>query len=131
MPLNSGVRHQYNINMRMQMELTRGFYRFTTIILILVLVGCASSGKQISQSNIEKIIPGVTTKQQMYELFGSPLSQSYGTEGKLTMIWHYVFVGPFGTGMKQQNLAVLFDENEVVEKFNMVNSGNNGVRFGP
>ncbi|WP_375056822.1 outer membrane protein assembly factor BamE [Zobellella sp. DQSA1] len=113
------------------MKLIKGLYRFTVIILILVLAGCASSGKQISQSSIEKIIPGTTTKQQMHELFGSPLSQSYGTEGKLTMIWHYVFVGPFGTGMKQQNLAVLFDENEIVEKFNMVNSGDNGVRFGP
>lgn len=103
----------------------------TAFILFLLIAGCASSGTKIDQSNIEKIEQGVTTKDQMYTMFGSPLSQSYSSEGKLTMIWHYVYVGPFGLGMKQQNLAVVFDDNDVVEKYNMVGSANNGVRFGP
>lgn len=96
----------------------------------LTVAGCASSGRQIEQSNIQKIVVGTTTKQQMLAMFGSPLSQAYGTEGKLTMLWHYVYVGPFGTGMKQQNLAVLFDQQERVEKFNLVDSTGNGPRFG-
>jgi outer membrane protein assembly factor BamE (lipoprotein component of BamABCDE complex) len=105
--------------------------QFITAVLFVVVAGCASSGKQIEQANIQKIIPGSTTKLQMLELFGPPLSQSFGTEGKLTMLWHYVYVGPFGIGMKQQNLAVLFDQQERVEKYNVVDNTGNGVRLGP
>lgn len=103
---------------------------FITAIFFFAVAGCASSGKQIEQTNIQKIAPGSTTKQQMLEMFGPPLSQSFGTEGKLTMLWHYVYVGPFGTGMKQQNLAVLFDQQERVEKYNLVDTTDNGVRLG-
>lgn len=108
--------------------------RFIVCILaavsFLAIAGCASSGTKIDQANIQKIRPGATTKQQMIEMFGQPLSQSYGTEGKLSMLWHYVYVGPFGTGMKQQNLAVLFDQQDRVEKYNLVDNTGNGVRLG-
>jgi outer membrane protein assembly factor BamE (lipoprotein component of BamABCDE complex) len=97
----------------------------------LFITGCASSGRVIEQANIQKIVPGQTTKQQMIEMFGPPLSQSFGTEGKLTMLWHYVYVGPFSTGMKQQNLAVLFDQQERVERYNLVDNPEAGPRFGP
>lgn len=94
------------------------------------IVGCASSGTVIEQSKVQQIVIGTTTKGQMYQLFGSPISQSYGAEGKLSMLWHYVYVGPFGSGMKQQSLAVLFDQNEKVEKYNLMDTGGNGVRLG-
>lgn len=100
------------------------------VISLYGLSGCASSGGKIDHANVEKIVLGTTTKQQMFELFGTPLSQAYGSDGKLTMIWHYVYVGPFGTGMIQQNLAVLFDEQERVEKFNLIDSTGNGPRLG-
>lgn len=100
-------------------------------IVFFALAGCASSGRQIEQANIQKIVVGTTTKQQMFEMFGSPLSQAYGSEGKLTLLWHYVYVGPFGTGMKQQNLAVLFDQQERVEKYNLIDNAGNGVHLGP
>lgn len=100
------------------------------IAACVAVSGCASSGKQIDHANVAKIKIGVTSKEEMYKLFGPPLSQSFGSEGKLTMLWHYVFVGPFGTGMKQQNLAVLFDQNEKVEKYNVVDNGDGGVRLG-
>lgn len=95
------------------------------------VAGCASSGTKIEQENIQQIIVGKTTKDQMIQLFGSPLSQSFGPEGKLSMLWYYVYVGPFGTGMKQQNLAVLFDQKERVEKYNLIDNIGNGVRLGP
>ena len=111
------------------MHLVRAF--LATLFLVLGVSGCASSGHKIDPNNVGKIQIGVTSKDNMYTMFGSPLSQSYGPEGKLTMIWHYVYVGPFGTGMKQQNLAVLFDEKEKVEKFNLVDNTDGGVRLGP
>lgn len=94
------------------------------------MMSCASNGTKIEKSNVEKIVAGKTTKTEMITVFGNPLSQSFNSDGKLSMIWFYVYVGPFGTGMEQQNLAVLFDENEVVEKYNLVDGGSNMVRFG-
>lgn len=105
--------------------------QLAAVVSLLVMAGCASSGRKIEPTIVEKIVVGTTSKQQMIEMFGPPLSQSYGTEGKLTMLWHYVYVGPFGTGMKQQNLAVLFDQQECVEKYNLVDSTGNGPRLGP
>jgi len=43
----------------------------------LAIAGCASSGRQIEQASVQKIVPGTTTKQQMVGMFGPPLSQSY------------------------------------------------------
>jgi outer membrane protein assembly factor BamE (lipoprotein component of BamABCDE complex) len=100
------------------------------VVVSSAVAGCASSGTKMEQENLQKIVIGVTTKDQMIGMFGPPLSQSYGTEGKLTMLWHYMYVGPFGTGMKQQNLAVLFDQKERIEKYNMVDGSGGGVRLG-
>lgn len=103
------------------------FHRMILAVLLCMFVAsCASSGRKMEQSDLQKIVVGKTTKDEMIQLFGPPMSQSYGTEGKLAMIWIYVQVGPFGMGMKQQNLAVLFDQQERVEKYNIVdNSGVN------
>lgn len=109
----------------------RLLFGIVSSVLFISLIGCASSGRRLEQSNLEKIVIGTTTKDEMISMFGPPLSQSYGTEGKLTMLWSYVFIGPFGLGMKQQNLAVLFDQNEIVEKYNLVDSTENGPRLGP
>jgi outer membrane protein assembly factor BamE (lipoprotein component of BamABCDE complex) len=107
------------------------FLRIIVVLIIsITMMSCASNGTKIEKSNVEKIVAGKTTKTEMITVFGNPLSQSFNSDGKLSMIWFYVYVGPFGTGMEQQNLAVLFDENEVVEKYNLVDGGSNMVRFG-
>lgn len=103
---------------------------FLSITFAIFLSACASSGTPIEQSSVDKIVIGTTTKDQLFETFGSPMSQTFNSDGKLMMTWFYVHVGPFGTGMEQQNLAVLFDQKEIVEKFSLTNSGNNGPRLG-
>lgn len=106
--------------------------RFIAICLMAMMIGaCASSGEELTPEQISKIEPGKTTVSEMNDLFGSPASQSYGTDGKLSMTWVYVFVGPFGAGMKQQSLAVLFNEDKTVEKYNVIDAAPGGVRFGP
>ena len=110
----------------------RIFFHITlAVITSVAIAGCASSGTKIEQAKIQQIVVGTTTKDQMIQFFGTPLSQSFGSEGKLTMLWHYVYVGPFGLDMKQQNLAVLFDQKERVEKYNLIDNMGNGVRLGP
>ncbi|TKD32598.1 outer membrane protein assembly factor BamE domain-containing protein [Azotobacter chroococcum] len=100
------------------------------ILVALLLGGCASSGQQIDQAKIEQIKPGVTTFDQMVEMFGPPIGQTYTNDGKLSANWMYVFVGPFGAGMEQQSMAVLFDESKNVEKFSVTNGSPGGVRLG-
>lgn len=100
------------------------------ILVALLLGGCASSGQQIDQAMVEQIKPGVTTFDQMVEMFGPPAAQSFSSDGKLSANWIYVYVGPFGTGMEQQGMAVLFDESKSVEKFSVSNGARGGVRLG-
>ena len=97
-----------------------------SILLVIFLVGCASSGTMMKQSDLEKIKIGVTTKDEMIVMFGNPMGQGYNDEGKLTMTWFYVFVGPMGLGMQQQSLIALFNDKNIVEKYNVVDS--NGVK---
>lgn len=106
------------------------FQFFILFFSICLIAGCASAGHEINSNEIEKIKIGVTTKDEMFAMFGSPISQSYSPEGKLTLIWQYIHVGPFGMGMRQQNLAVLFNQNNIVEKFNLFDNSDNGVRPG-
>jgi outer membrane protein assembly factor BamE (lipoprotein component of BamABCDE complex) len=96
----------------------------TALLFVLVLAGCAHRGEQMDEDALRRIAPGVTTRAEMVQMFGNPLSQSFGTEGKLSMIWYYVHVGPFGTNMKQQNLTVLFDQQDRVERFSLVDDVN-------
>lgn len=103
---------------------------YHVVLAVLLLSGCASSGRQIDQANVERIKPGVTTFDQMVQMFGPPLAQTYSSDGKLTANWMYVYVGPFGAGMEQQSMAVLFDESKNVEKFSVTNGGPGGTRLG-
>jgi len=112
--------------------------------LMLILAGCAGTGneslKNATESQVKKQITiGVTTKDQVQAMFGSPIKTSYTDNGSL--IWTYQFddttaltpqtVGSIiftwglaGTKTKgtRNELVVLFDENNVVKKFNMSNS---------
>lgn len=108
----------------------RAIFLIPAAVVAVAATGCASSGAKIDQANVAKIVIGKTTKTEMIQMFGPPLSQGFGTEGKLTMIWFYVHVGPFGTGMQQQNLSVLFDTQERVERYNLVDNPNAGPRLG-
>ena len=112
--------------------------------LVLTLAGCTGAGnesiKNTTESQVKKqITEGVTTKDQVQAMFGSPIKTSYTDNGSL--IWTYQFddttsltpqtVGSvlFTWGLAgiktkgtRNELVVLFDENNVVKKFNMSNS---------
>lgn len=101
-----------------------------SLAMVLGLSGCASSGTKIDQDVVAQIQPGQTTKQELITNLGAPLTQSYDSDGNLTMIWHYVHVGPFGMNSKQQNLAVVFNDDGTVSKYNMIDGANPGARIG-
>lgn len=99
-------------------------------VLAVLLCACASNGREINQEDVARIKVGTTTVSDMNRVFGPPLSQGYSSDGKLTMTWHYVYVGPFGTDMLQQILAVLFDADGKVEKYNLTQGNPGATRLG-
>ena len=95
-------------------------------VLFVQFVACASVGTKMDATALAKITPGTTTKAEMLEWFGSPMSQSLDTSGKLVMMWYYNEAQSyiFHIDLEQQILSVLFDTNDVVEKFSLVDDIN-------
>lgn len=113
-------------------------------ISLTAISGCANSGnksvKNVSQEQAERtIVAGETSKQDIQRIFGAPIETDY-TDGGL-LIWKYRYddtsalnletvasvyftLGLAGTKSKgtRNELVVLFDENDIVKRFNMSNS---------
>ncbi|MBW1616938.1 MAG: hypothetical protein JRJ49_10505 [Deltaproteobacteria bacterium] len=108
--------------------------------IFIMAIGCATSGNDSLRTETEetvngKLTEGVTTKQEVKAMFGSPFETSY-TDGGLE-IWKYElykmqadannfipFVNIFiasSSGMKK-GLTILFDEQDKVKKYNMSES---------
>ena len=109
-----------------------------------LIAACANVGNQsvkgLTQAGVESsIVISQTTKSQIESKFGSPFESTY-TDGGL-MIWTYRYddttaltaetvgstVLTLGlAGMKTKGtrteLVILFDENDIVKRFNLSNS---------
>lgn len=115
---------------------------FTTLALVLIafMAGCATAGndslrKESEESVSLKIVEGQTTQAEIKEMFGSPFETTF-TDGGL-QVWKYELVkakadaasyvpivslfAASSSGTKKE-LTILFDENEVVKKYNMSES---------
>lgn len=116
----------------------------TIFLVTTFLTGCANVGnkslKGLSESDVQKTITvGETTQSQVRAAFGSPLKTTY-TDGGLE-IWTYQYddttaftpetvgsvvltLGLAGSKARgtRNELVILFDENNVVRRFNMSNS---------
>lgn len=113
---------------------------FIVMFFAMFLIGCSSVGneqiKAESQETIDdKLIPDVTTKAQVKELFGDPLDATFHADG--SEMWKYVFTrtscnfscyfiytawayrSSSGTA---KTLTILFNDNDTVRKFIMSES---------
>jgi hypothetical protein len=122
------------------MRTSKNIQLVVALVSIIFLAGCGTSGNDSLKKETEgtvqsKIVQGVTTKQQVKDMYGSPFSTLY-TDGGLE-IWKYEFtrevltaqsyipvVSWFDSGTKgrKKELTVLFDDYGVVKKFNMSES---------
>jgi outer membrane protein assembly factor BamE (lipoprotein component of BamABCDE complex) len=95
-------------------------------LFLVFLAACASSGTQLQADKLAKIKPGVTTKAEMLQWFGSPMSMSVDANGKVVVVWFYTRVQSlvFSVDIKKQMLSVLLDTNDVVEKFTLIDDVN-------
>lgn len=100
-------------------------------LMLTVMSGCASSGRQIQTDSVQQLQIGVTTKDQMLGTFGAPMGQGYTGAGELSLTWVYVHVGPIGIGSQTQSLIAQFDKDGILQRFNLVDTGpGGGVRLG-
>lgn len=113
---------------------------FLLSLFVLLLVGCATTGSDSLRLETEETVSnrikiGTTTKDEIREYFGAPLTTSFTSEG--ADIWTYELsrmqsnianLHPYSrillggaTGVKK-TLTVLFDDNDKVRRFNMSES---------
>ncbi|MBI4844398.1 MAG: hypothetical protein HY809_08770 [Nitrospirae bacterium] len=110
------------------------------ICIILIAQGCATVGNDSLRKESElsvnaKLIEGKSTKAEVKEMFGSPIQTSY-TDGGLE-IWKYelskmsadassfiplVNIFTASSSGTKKELTILFDENNIVKKYNMSES---------
>jgi len=111
-------------------------------MLCVLVVGCASYGKKIDLSSVDKIQKGVTTEAQVKAMLGNPMSVGITAEGKKFMMYMYTqsqtkastfipIVGAFvgGADTQTQTLQIWVDENDVVTTYTY-NTSNSELNTG-
>jgi hypothetical protein len=122
----------------------RGLFTTLLVTRTLMIAGCANVGnksiKDVSDADVAlKIEEGVTTREEVRDAFGGPMETTYTDSGLL--VWKYQYddtsaltpetvgsvlltFGLAGTKARGQRneLVVLFNEDDIVERFSMSNS---------
>ena len=112
---------------------------FILILTLAVgLAGCtyqASSGREMTQDALSRLVVNQTTKAEMVAMFGPPLSHGYDSSGKLMASWHYfttkIRYMSYNPQSRSQMLSALFNEQEVLEKYTITDNPEAGPRMGP
>lgn len=103
--------------------------------LLLVLTGCATTGKEIPATSVEQMQKGKTTKEEVLKMFGQPDNTYFDKEGKLiysyfsskmrSSAWNFIPIVNLvhsETQMKTQMLTILFAKDGTVEEYSFTNS---------
>lgn len=126
-------RNIQRLDLNGSLEIKRGMMKrmkkFLTIVLATALfTGCATMGRKLDQTNIDKIKKGETTREEVLQLIGSPDQIMRDGDGNVTFMYMYVratakpegfipVVGVFAGGVDTQNqmFQVTFGEDGVVK----------------
>lgn len=101
-----------------------------SIVLTAVLSGCASSGKEITQEQVDRIVQGQTTQDQLISIFGKPMAEQYNSDGSRVLTWGYAYVGFMGAGTETQGLSVILGPDGKVTGYSRAGSSPSPARFG-
>ena len=110
---------------------------FMPLVCVLALAGCASTGNSVLKNETEqtvgaKIIQGKTTKAEVRQMFGAPLSVNFTDAGNEVYKYSFSktqadaanfipFVGILVAGAHgtEKTLTVLFDDKGIVKRYSM------------
>ena len=111
--------------------------RLLTIVIAALLTGCASVGHKLDETKVAQIKKGITTREQVLQLVGSPDQITRDGNGNVTFQYLYCratakassfipVVGAFAGGANVQNqmLMVTFGPNSVVNDLISTYGGN-------
>lgn len=99
--------------------------------LFAVLAGCASSGHKITQGQIDQIVQGQTTQDDLIAIFGPPMGEQYNSDGTRVLTWAYAYVGFAGVGTEAQGLSVVLGPDGKVSGFSRSGATPAPTRLGP
>lgn len=122
-------RLDFNKPLEVKRSMMKRMKKFLTLVLATALfTGCATMGRKLDQTNIDKIKKGETTREEVLQLIGSPDQIMRDGDGNVTFMYMYVratakpegfipVVGVFAGGIDTQNqmFQVTFGEDGVVK----------------
>jgi outer membrane protein assembly factor BamE (lipoprotein component of BamABCDE complex) len=120
--------------------------RYPSIVIAALVAalfaGCASVGTEMNLAQVSQIKKGVTTRAQVEQLFGKPMSVSLMPDGKVMALWFYTKASSNAENFipvvnlvqtkidtQTQTLQVYFDASGVVENFT-TNEASSAVKAG-
>jgi hypothetical protein len=83
---------------------------------LILLVGCATVGKDFSESDVASIQKGVTTEQSILAKFGNPSSVTSDSDGNKIYGWTYAHANAFSVG-QGKSLVVKINKDGVVDSY--------------
>ena len=101
--------------------------RYLPIFLLIALVGCASAGRRLEPSVVDRIKAGVTTRQEVEHMLGSPDSVVQGPNRRMVADFAYQKLLPGNRSTSSsatttagfiwhRRASVLYDEKGIVLK---------------
>lgn len=90
-------------------------------------VACASVGEEFDSANVSKIQKGVTTKSDVFNMFGRPTMRGL-EDGQVTWTYaDYTYRPDIFGGSKGRELKILFDKNDRVVSYSYITNLPNEV----
>lgn len=109
--------------------------RLAVLVMLFVLLGCASSGKQIKAEQLQSFEKGRTTLPEVISCLGQPTSKTTTIDGHVVICYNYVqasarpesfipIVGLFAGGVdsRSNNVTMTFDQQGVLQGYSTTES---------
>lgn len=100
------------------------------IFMALVVAACASSGKKITQGQVDQIVQGQTTHSELISIMGTPMAEQYNSDGSRVLTWAYAYVGFAGIGTETQGLSVILGPDGKVSGYSRTGAAPAPARLG-
>lgn len=95
---------------------------FVAVIALAVLMGCATSGRKITQAQLDQVVSGQTTRSELIALFGPPTSEIYSSNGSQILGWGYAHVGFMGVNTEVQGVSMVIGADGTVTGYSRTGS---------
>lgn len=92
------------------------------LAIILTITACATSGRKITQTQLEQVVSGQTTRSELVAMFGPPTSEVYSSDGTQILGWGYAHVGFMGINTEVQGVSMVIGADGTVTGYTRTGS---------